>query len=251
MSIPTDAAFAKMFGKLRFAVASPTGAHSGVWNISAHKNSVYVVTLPLGGTMKLSLHGDNGSLVCQMALTQEYHANLQKTGDEKRPSFIRWMRPPTPPDRLLHVVSLQYPVDYISGAPKKGTPKKPLIIFPGEAGKMAEVGLFYSRLPGKHADAILRRTSTPLGWFNLDNGDSVYIAGRIHSFYPVRFTDGQQLGPPGNLGLRVPQRMHFAGTPIQVGEQRKNMTMLVHSAAGDGKAMTLIEIGGATLTRTA
>lgn len=201
--------------------------------------------------MKLSLHGDKGSLVCQMALTTEFYTSQAAALGEKRPSVMRWRRAPTPSDRLLHVVSLQFPVDYVRGRPKEGTPEKPLLVFEGQRDEMVEIGLFYSRLSGERAEALLSRGSTPLGFFALDNGDNVFVAGRRHPFKGLRLPDGQHLGPPGNVHASTVANSLVAGRHLRIGEQMQNATVLMHDEPSDGKGVALIEIGGVTVTRHA
>ena len=107
-----------MFKKLRFAVGGNGKSYSARWSVWSHRCNLYLLSAPIGHAIKLSLHGDDGSLVGQLGYTDYYYAaNIAGLPDASGRSFVRWKRNPTPDHGFLHVVSVQFPTDYLAEPP--------------------------------------------------------------------------------------------------------------------------------------
>jgi hypothetical protein len=182
------------FGRtLRFAVRLRTGQCSEVWSIASHKSSIYVASRAFGGTLKVSLHGDERdstrSLICQVAHPTEYEGPLWHGSR----TIHRWKRAPTPEGGVLHALSIQVPFAYVDGSQRDGTSKKPLLLIEadGTSDQMAEIGIFYSRKRNAEIVRLLARDGHPIGYFELPNGDTVSISMRTTRFQPARVPNGQ------------------------------------------------------------
>ncbi len=239
-----------MFKKLRFAVGGDGKPYSARWSVWSHRCNVYLLSVPISHAIKLSLHGDNGSLVCQFGHTDYYYAtHIAGLPDASGRSFVRWKRNPTPDHGFLHVVSIQFPTDYLTGKPVVGTAKKPLIVFPpGGAGTMVEIGVFYSRIPPDEAEMLLRHTSTPIGYLALPNGDNVSIAGRIRNYELPNLPSGEKL--TGGVPIPIRTRHWDEEQKKEAIRASENGTasMIAFNVPADGEALRIVEMGGLQLT---
>jgi hypothetical protein len=114
--------------KFRFAISRPDERCSAVWSIFSHKDkdNVYSCSGPIGHSVKVSLHGEERdgerSLVCRVGHTQPYH-DKHFGRETPRQDFARWKRRPTPERGVMQVVSVQIPLDHITGPMQDGQAK--------------------------------------------------------------------------------------------------------------------------------
>lgn len=239
-----------VFKKLRFVVGDVGKPYSARWSVWAHKCNVYLLSVPIGHAVKVSLHGDDGSLVCQVANTEHYYAtHIAGLPDAEDRSIVRWNRKSTPDRGLLRVASIQFPTDYLIGKPITGTPKKPLIAFPpGEAGTMVEIGVFYSRLPPDEAETLLGAVSTPIAYYSLPNGDNVSIAGRIRKYKPLNLPSGDKLTGGVPIPIRTRHWTEDQKKEAIRASESGTASMIAFNDPADGDELIIVEMGGLKLT---
>lgn len=238
--------------KLRFAVGGDGRPYSARWSVWAHNCNVYIASAPFGHAMKLSLHGDDGSPVCQLGHTGKYYSErIASRADAAGRAFIRWKRRPTPQYGVAQVVSLQFPADYLTKSPPNASRKKPVLVFPpGGPGTMVEIGVFYSRISPEMAGEHLSRTSTAIGWFALPNGDYVWVAGRVREYDPPVLPSGAWLSAGNPIPIRT--RIWTESEKIEAirASQGGKASAIVFNRPADGHVLGIIEVGGLELTKT-
>lgn len=235
------------FNKLRFVVGSYNGPYSARWSIWAHKGNVYILSSPIGHAIKLSLHGEKGSLVCQLAHTSHYYAkNIAHHPDAAGRDVVRWKRKPTPPDGFLHVASIVFPADYMRLPPARGTPKKPLIIFAASGpGTKVEIGVFYSRIPPPQAAVQLVKEGTVVGHIVLPDGEFVYVVrNKIDQYEPPQLPTGERLLPGQDFRLTTGHWTPEQKAEILRASGENTLAMITFNHPTDGEPLTIFEFGG-------
>lgn len=102
--------------KFRFGVGNENGLLSSVWIAFANRNDVYIGLRSMAQSLKLSIHGNEGSRVCQIALTNKYWEEMGAlaTPPMANRSLQRWKRADPPKSGATEIVTIWFPRDHQS-----------------------------------------------------------------------------------------------------------------------------------------
>jgi hypothetical protein len=111
---------------------------------------------------------------------------------------------------------------------------------------MAELGVFYSRMPPDEVEKTLLRDGKPIGYFTLSGGENVFVAARLAPFLPPTLPDGKPLlGSSHHINpaaLSAPNRM-----ALEELARTANPAAVLFNKPADGSVLVLTEIGGIAL----
>jgi hypothetical protein len=227
--------------KFRFAIEAEGGRCSRPWCIWSRKDDVYIASSGIGGQLKLSLHSKG---YCQLAMTSEYYRSLPPIIKSKLPGRVieKWQRPATPEHGAIHVLSLLFPTNFLTGPQLKGSHGKPLTLFPAApSGHALELGVFYSQEEPQQLGERFGLIGIPFLWVALTGGEHVSIVLRSRVF------DGAPLGGERHVGSDIRPLGETLGQMTK-GQKLSDLTALValHSTS---EARIFAEVSGVSLTK--
>ncbi|MEO4045016.1 hypothetical protein AAFN47_25740 [Hoeflea sp. CAU 1731] len=219
--------------RLRFAIEGPEGRFSTPWAVWGHKDTVYIASRKLGGSMKVSLHPEGGY---RYAFTKQYHPKIEGRSSklEKR-DIVVWDKPDMSDKITAMVACVYFPTDFLrSAAPPSSPKRKYLILHVPKSGWTARVGFFLSYQPIEILAPALKLIGLLCGHWELSDGSSISMVASDMSFDP-------SVLPSGQNGAFTPLNKSGVMDPANYDA---NLTAVMCNDPGPGEYLQMVEVGG-------
>lgn len=166
--------------KFRFGVEREDLGFSNIWYAEQRGGDVYISARGTRGTTQISLHASG---ICHVK---------GRFADGNR-TLSRWRRASSPVSDAVHVLSVDFPSDFVykwKSLEKLKLNRKLFTMTAAPPGHAVEFGFFYSREAPPMLEPRLTAKGFPIVYMDLPSHEYVWVVARLTKFNPARFPQG-------------------------------------------------------------